>query len=53
MTRDDCRWCGRDTSDGDFVNVPMPDGSIARCCSRCYEQADDDWRVDLDWRGEL
>lgn len=48
-----CRWCSRDTSDGCYVLVSMPDGSIARACDTCYSRADDDWCVDLDWRGEL
>ena len=35
-----CHWCGRDVSDGDYVNVSLTDGSVGHTCSRCWEKAD-------------
>ena len=39
LAPDGCHWCGRDVSNGDFVNVQ--DGArVVRCCSVCWEKAE-------------
>jgi hypothetical protein len=38
-----CFICGRDTSDGDYVNIARNDGSVARCCNNCYEKRDEEY----------
>ena len=35
-----CRICGRDTSDGLYLNVVMED-RVVRVCSLCLERADE------------
>ena len=46
-TSDRCHWCGRDTSDGDYLNVDSAEG-IVRCCSTCWERGDEGIDIPLD-----
>ncbi len=44
-----CWLCGRDVSDGDYVNVSRLDGSIGHCCSICWEKRDEVVDIGLDY----
>ena len=43
-----CGICGRDTSDGLYINTSRPDGSVERVCDICVEKADDGIDIPLD-----
>ena len=37
-----CHWCDRDTSDGDYVRVSLPNSpDVVRCCSTCWERGEE------------
>jgi hypothetical protein len=58
---DACRVCGRDVSHGDYVNVALAGGGIARECNDCRADGDDGpdeapWRSggdDAGYRGAM
>ena len=44
-----CGICGRDTSDGLYINVSKADGSVERVCDICYEKGDEGPDIGLDY----
>ncbi len=42
-----CYFCGRDTSDGDYLRMPIGQ-SIERVCSVCWEKGDEGIDIPLD-----
>lgn len=50
-----CFLCRSDISNGDYVRVSWPDGSVRDICSTCVSRADDRESLEerLDWKGEL
>lgn len=44
-----CGICGRDTSDGLYINTSKADGSVERICDICIEKGDDGIDIPLDY----